>query len=42
MECSNNDCKLIHISTDYVFDGTAATALTESAPTGPINVYGAN
>jgi dTDP-4-dehydrorhamnose reductase len=35
-----NDCKLIHISTDYVFDGTAATALTESAPTGPINVYG--
>lgn len=37
---ANNDCKLIHISTDYVFDGTAATALTESAPTGPINVYG--
>jgi dTDP-4-dehydrorhamnose reductase len=36
----NNDCKLIHVSTDYVFDGTAATALTESAPTGPINVYG--
>jgi dTDP-4-dehydrorhamnose reductase len=36
----NNDCKLIHISTDYVFDGTAATALKESAPKGPINVYG--
>lgn len=36
----NNDCKLIHISTDYVFDGTAATSLKESAPTGPINVYG--
>jgi dTDP-4-dehydrorhamnose reductase len=35
-----NDCKLIHISTDYVFDGTAATPLTESASTGPINVYG--
>ncbi|MBW4360353.1 dTDP-4-dehydrorhamnose reductase [Flavobacterium taihuense] len=37
---NDNDCKLIHISTDYVFDGTAATALTESAPTDPINVYG--
>ncbi len=35
-----NDCNLIHVSTDYVFDGTAATALTESAPTAPINVYG--
>ncbi|PVX46600.1 dTDP-4-dehydrorhamnose reductase [Flavobacterium sp. 103] len=37
---NDNDCELIHISTDYVFDGTAATALTESAPTAPINVYG--
>ncbi|TDE41732.1 dTDP-4-dehydrorhamnose reductase [Flavobacterium rhamnosiphilum] len=36
-----NDCKLIHVSTDYVFDGTAATALTETAATSPINVYGA-
>jgi dTDP-4-dehydrorhamnose reductase len=35
-----NDCKLVHISTDYVFDGTAATPLSESAATGPINVYG--
>lgn len=35
-----SDCKLIHISTDYVFDGTAAIPLTESAPTAPINVYG--
>lgn len=37
---TENDCKLLHISTDYVFDGTAANPLTESAPTAPINVYG--
>lgn len=36
----NNLCKLIHISTDYVFDGTAATALNENEPAKPINVYG--
>jgi dTDP-4-dehydrorhamnose reductase len=35
-----NDCRLVHISTDYVFDGNSSTALTEEAPTGPINVYG--
>ena len=35
-----NDCKLIHVSTDYVFDGTASNALTETAQPNPINVYG--
>ena len=35
-----NDCKFIHISTDYVFDGYSSIALSEDAPTGPINVYG--
>jgi dTDP-4-dehydrorhamnose reductase len=38
---NNNHVKLIHISTDYVFDGTSAIALTEDATTRPINVYGA-
>ena len=35
-----NDCQLIHVSTDYVFDGTASTALSETAQPNPINVYG--
>ncbi|MBP4141524.1 dTDP-4-dehydrorhamnose reductase [Flavobacterium sp. P4023] len=35
-----NNCKLIHVSTDYVFDGNSAVALTETAETNPINVYG--
>lgn len=33
--------KLIHVSTDYVFDGSSSIPLTETAPTRPINVYGA-
>lgn len=37
-----NDVKLIHISTDYVFDGTSSTALNEEAETNPTNVYGAS
>ena len=37
---SQSKVKLIHISTDYVFDGSSATALNEEAPTNPINVYG--
>jgi dTDP-4-dehydrorhamnose reductase len=35
-----NECKLIHVSTDYVFDGTASKALAETAVPNPINVYG--
>lgn len=35
-----NNCKFIHVSTDYVFNGTSSIALNEDAPTAPINVYG--
>ncbi|KIC03402.1 dTDP-4-dehydrorhamnose reductase [Flavobacterium sp. JRM] len=39
---AKNKAKLIHISTDYVFDGTSSVALDEEALTNPINVYGAS
>jgi len=40
--CRRHNAKLIHISTDYVFDGTSATPLKPGDPTGPINTYGAS
>lgn len=37
---SDNSKSLIHLSTDYIFDGSSNVPLTEKSPTNPINYYG--
>ncbi len=38
--CKTNGCKLIFISTDYVYDGNKATPYSEKDKPHPINYYG--
>ena len=38
--CAANQCRFIHISTDYVFDGTATSPYKEQDLTAPQSVYG--
>jgi dTDP-4-dehydrorhamnose reductase len=40
--CKQHNIFLIHISTDYVFDGTKGAPYTIDDPPNPINVYGAS
>ena len=40
LACREVDCALVHISTDYVFDGTAREPIDEDGEIGPISVYG--
>lgn len=38
--CLKHHTTLIHISTDFVFNGDSSIPLTEALPTNPVNVYG--
>ncbi|MBW2961533.1 dTDP-4-dehydrorhamnose reductase [Mesonia aestuariivivens] len=40
--CQENAVKLIHISTDYVFNGKQTSAYKETDTVNPINIYGAS
>ncbi|MEM5565641.1 dTDP-4-dehydrorhamnose reductase [Psychroserpens sp. AS72] len=40
INCKTHNTTLIHVSTDYVFDGTKHTPYIESDITNPINTYG--
>lgn len=40
--CKKHETKLIHISTDYVFDGEKEESYSEEDKVNPINVYGAS
>lgn len=40
--CKTHNTVLIHISTDFVFDGTKSTPYTEDDRPNPLNVYGAS
>ncbi|MCJ8210219.1 dTDP-4-dehydrorhamnose reductase [Mucilaginibacter sp. RS28] len=38
--CRNYDCTLVHVSTDFVFDGNVPKLLAEEDIATPVNVYG--
>ena len=40
LACREVDCPLVHVSTDYVFDGSARNPIEEDGEIGPISVYG--
>lgn len=40
--CTRFECSLLHVSTDFVFDGAANTPYQPDAPTAPQSAYGAS
>jgi dTDP-4-dehydrorhamnose reductase len=41
-ELSGPDVRILHVSTDFVFDGSATAPYPPEAPTNPLGVYGAS
>ncbi|MCX5910162.1 MAG: sugar nucleotide-binding protein, partial [Deltaproteobacteria bacterium] len=40
--CLKTGARMIHLSTDYVFDGSSPIPYREEDPPNPINIYGAS
>ena len=42
LACKDNGCRLLHVSTDFIFDGNKTTPYQTDDQPNPVNVYGAS
>ena len=42
MRCASRGIRVVHFSTDYVFDGASSRQYREDEPVAPVNVYGSS